>query len=605
MSGELPIEVPRRVGVQPAFDALDVVGEAVFWVESRPHSGGVSTLVRWRRADGRRDVTPAGFDVASSIHAYGGGVYASSSLGTWCVRDGHSLYRIGARGEVQPIGTWPPARHVEYGDLTVVGGELLCVREEASRPGAGDSLLAIPVAGNGVERVLTRAPAGFLAAPRAGPGRLAWLQWDGDQMPWDACELWVAQYQPGGPLGRRVVVAGGPSESVVEPRWGPDGDLYFVSDRTGWRNLYRWDGSQVQTVAPMAAECAAEPWELGYSSYAFLPDGRIVVAVQEGPRHSLAVIDPGGGVERIDTPYASLKPYVAALGGAVAVIASSPVDMPQVVVVPIDPANRRIELLADAHAPQFEATAISVPQQMAVRSGGRHVSVLLYAPTGAGRDWQAPLIVRVHPGPNASSTLRLDPQVQFFTSRGFAVVDVDYAGSAGYGRAFRQSLYGRWGIEDVADCEAVAGHLLGAGRAVPGQVFIRGASAGGYTALKAISADTPFAAATAVSAIVDPARWAHRAPRFQRAHATRLASSAGAVRAQAIRRPVLLVHGEDDPVAPSDEIEALATELRERALLHDLLILDGGGHQVARSVSAQAALEAELALYRSVVRGTR
>lgn len=586
--------------VPVAFDALGLGGEAVLWVESRPLDGGVRTLVRGRPGEGVRDVTLAGFDAASGIHAYGGGVWASSDLGTWCIRDGRAVYRINDSGPVQAIVAEQPESGFTYGDLAEAGGELLLIRENIGEPATGDSLLAIGLAGEAAPRVLTHAPDGFLAAPRAVPGRLAWLRWPGDQMPWDSSELWVADYEAGGWLGEKVVVAGGLGESVVEPRWGPDGGLYFVSDRTGWRNLYRWDGSQVRPVAPMSAECAAEPWELGYSSYAFLDDGRIAVAVQEGPRHRLAVIDPQGDVEPIDTPYTSLKPYVAARGDLVLMIASSPVTAPQVVAVSAKPSAARIEVLAGAEVPRLAGLAISVPDQIAVPSSGRQVTALLYPPTGAEPGWRAPLIVRAHPGPTASSALRLDWQVQFFTSRGFAVVDVDYAGSTGYGRTFRQSLYGRWGIADVADCRAVALHLAEAGRATPRQMFIRGASAGGYTALKAVSGDTPFAAATAVSAIVDPDRWVHRAPRFQRPHAARLRSAAGPVRAADICRPVLLIHGSDDPVAPADEIEMLAEGLRRRAVLHDLLILDAGGHEVARSVDAEGALEAELALYLSI-----
>ena len=202
--------------------------------------------------------------------------------------------------------------------------------------------------------------------------------------------------------------------------------------------------------------------------------------------------------------------------------------------------------------------------------------------------------MRAHPGPTASSVLRLDPQVQYFTGRGFAVVDVDYSGSTGYGRAFRESLYGRWGLDDVADCAAVAEHLVAAGRAVAGQVFIRGASAGGYTALRAVSQEGPFAAGVAVSAVVDPARWAQRAPRFQRPLAARLLG--GAVTASEVRTPVLLIHGTDDAVVPADDVLALADGLRSRGAPCEVLLLQGVGHDVA-----DAGLEAELRLYQQII----
>lgn len=582
------------------FDELRMLDDALFWIESRPQAGGGGTLVRWTPADGTSDMTPAGFDVTSDVHAYGGGVYAVIPGGVWCVRDGSAVRPVQGPGAPSTADLVTADRGVAYGDLTAAGGELLCVREAIDGSEEGDSLLAIPI-GVSSPRVLVREPAGFLASPRAVPGWLAWLRWPGEQMPWDATELVVARYEPGGPVGEGVVVAGGPRESVLEPRWGPDGHLYFVSDRTGWRNLYRWDGSQVRPVAPMAAECAAEPWELGYSSYAFLADGRIAMAVQQGPRHCLAVVEVGGGgVRRVELPFTSLKPYVAAGRDSVAVIASSPVTEQQVVVIPLGSPGP-VKVVARAGGPQPDGLAVSVPDELEVASEGRRVNVLVYPPVGVQGGWQAPLVVRAHPGPNASSMLRFDREVQFFTSRGFAVVDVDYAGSTGYGRAFRQALYGRWGVDDVADCRAVAEHLVGIGRAVLGQVFIRGASAGGYTALKAVSGDSPFAAAAAVSAIVDPDAWAWRAPRFQRAHAARLRGSAGAVRPADIDRPVLLVHGTGDPVAPVEEVEALAGGLSRRDLLYDLVIVDRGGHEVSRSGKAEVALEAELALYRSLL----
>ncbi|TDB95445.1 S9 family peptidase, partial [Micromonospora fluostatini] len=250
-----------------------------------------------------------------------------------------------------------------------------------------------------------------------------------------------------------------------------------MSDRDGWWNLFRWDGQEVRAIAPITGECAAEPWELGYASYDFLDDGRIAVAVQQGPRHRLVLVDQRGAVSPVDLPYTSIKPYVAAHGKTVALIASSSTAAPQVVLVHLTEGEPRLQVLARSEHAQLAGTAVSTPTELRVQvAEGREVVALVYAPTGSGPAWRAPVIVRAHPGPTASCLLRLDWQAQFFTSRGFAVVDVDYLGSTGYGRAFRESLYGRWGLDDVADCRAVAEHLLAAGRTVPGQVFIRGAS---------------------------------------------------------------------------------------------------------------------------------
>jgi dipeptidyl aminopeptidase/acylaminoacyl peptidase len=514
------------------------------------------------------------------------------------------MYRVDESGQPQPLGSVLAEPGIGHGDLVEYGGEVLCVQETTEASGAGDALIAIPTVGPGKPRVLARTD-GFFAAPRPAGRRLAWLRWGTDQMPWDGAELWVGRYRPGAHLTDAIIVAGGRDESVLEPRWGPDGDLYFVSDRSGWWNLYRWDGSRTRPVAPMDAECAPAPWELGYSSYAFLGNGGIVVTVQEGPCHALALIaGDGDGYQRIDVPYTSFKPYLAAHRRAVGVIASSASAAPQVVQLQLGEEPPRVEVLARAESAELDGLAISTPQQLSVTtSGDRHIAALLYPPTGAEPGWRAPLIVRAHPGPTASSALRLDWQVQFFTSRGLAVVDVDYVGSTGYGRRFRESLYGRWGIDDVADCRAVAEYLVDAGRAIAGQIFVHGASAGGYTALQAVSVEGPFAAATAISAIVDPDRWVRNAPRFQRAHATQLQSGAGRVRAEAIRTPVLLVHGFDDQVAPPAEVIALDSGLRTRRVPHRLLMLGDVGHEVAVSADAQTALQAEFQLYRTIVEG--
>jgi dipeptidyl aminopeptidase/acylaminoacyl peptidase len=237
-------------------------------------------------------------------------------------------------------------------------------------------------------------------------------------------------------------------------------------------------------------------------------------------------------------------------------------------------------------------------------AGGRTVTVLLYPPGGVSgaAGWSAPLIVRAHPGPTSSMNLRLDWHAQFLASHGFAVADVDYAGSSGYGRAFRQSLYGRWGTADVDDCAAVACHLVTAGRARPDQVFIYGASAGGYTALQAVSRPGPFAGAVARAAIVDPERWQHTAPRWQRPHARRLGGAAGPVRAASVDRPVLLIHGADDAIAPVADVVALADALAVAGKRHRLLVLGASGHQRSREQEDAEALGTEIAFYRSVMR---
>jgi dipeptidyl aminopeptidase/acylaminoacyl peptidase len=346
----------------------------------------------------------------------------------------------------------------------------------------------------------------------------------------------------------------------------------------------------------MPAECASAPWEAGYRSYAFLPGGRIGLAVQDGPLHRLAVVDKGY-VVWLDTPFTSIKPYLAALGDRLAVIGSSPTRAQQVAVVSTD-GSGNIEVVRDSPVRTEGAAQLTEPQVTQVATVGGPITAIVYPAPGPG---PAPLIVRVHPGPTHHSELRLDWEVQYFTSRGFAVVDVDYRGSTGYGRTFRKALDGAWGDADVDDCTAVARHLIADGVAMPGAVFIAGASAGGYTAIRAVSRhDTPFALAAARSSIVDPIRWQQTAPRFQRPHATILSHPNAAIDPAAVRRPVLLIHGDADPIAPVSDVRDLADALRDRGHLTTMIELPGVGHDIGGHALVRT-LEAELDAYTQVI----
>jgi len=579
-----------------SYDAVTVAAGHVWWLESRPERDGRAVLVRWDDLGGTREVSPPAGHIGTDIHAYGGGAYAVAPDGVWCVDPTQGLtYTPGHDGREPPVASQVP-NGSSLGDLQVAAGRLLCVRETP----AGDQLLEV-TAGVAEPRVLVRTD-GFFAAPRAASGRLAWLRWRADRMPWDDSELWVAPYVGGGGLGRAERVAGGNGESVTQPMWGPEGELLFVSDRSGWWNLYRWDGTSVRPVAPMAADVTPAPWELGYASYVPMAGGRAVMTAHEGARHRLLVADRHGQVRPVDVPYTSFKPYLAGSDRYLFAVAASATVPSQVVAIDLArPEDSRVL----ARPPQVVApTALSEPVVLRLASAdGATVAVVLYPPGGASVDWCAPLVVRAHPGPTASALIRLDWHVQFLTSNGFAVADVDYRGSTGYGREFRQGLYGRWGIDDVADCVLAANHLLDAGRSRPGEVFISGASAGGYTALKAVSADGPFAGAAARSSIVDPARWYTNAPRWQRPHAAQLASTAGPVRPAAVRRPVLLIHGVDDHVARVDDVLDLANGLRDADKPHRLVLLGGSGHRLSAQEATERVLQAEIDFYRSILHG--
>ena len=407
-------------------------------------------------------------------------------------------------------------------------------------------------------------------------------------MPWDHCELWVATLE-GGSVVDRLQVAGRGDEAVTQPLWGPDGNLYFASDRYGWWNIYCWTGSGVERVTEISGDQAVAHWEHGYKTFDFLDDGRLVVITQHGAFQFLDIVT-AGKCRRVPLEFSSLKPYLAVRGSEVGVIAASATSAAQ-------PMGLTVDALSVVPLSSSTVTYRRPPEDIVSESTTiGDVRALLYRSVG-DRSGVLPTIVRAHPGPTYNMRPRIDSHIRYFTRRGFLIVDVDYRGSTGYGRAFRQSLYGHWGEYDVADCVEVGRWLVATGQCDPALLFIAGASAGGYTALRAVCSDsTPFAAAVARSAIVDPSRWVATVPPFQRSHAQALAVNAPAVSAAAIARPVLLLHGSRDKVAPIQNIIALADTLNLMCRTNVLMSFDAG-HSLNTPTVLTAVLEAEARFY--------
>jgi dipeptidyl aminopeptidase/acylaminoacyl peptidase len=581
---DLPARDPWWVARQKvSLDELSAVGEALWWLQDSPQDN-TTRLMRLAAGGAPSPVSPPGFNVGGWLHAYGGGSYAVTDRTVWLAGDADSgLYRLNlATGVLEAVRG---GAEFLYGDLRACPVGLLAVRGGED----GDELILVDHGGERVQ-VLT-ASAGFLAGPCLRGQQLAFLEWDEDQAPWDGSRLVVARRAPDGSFEQAKVVAGGAGESVVQPAWGPDGALYYMSDRSGWWNLYRWDGRGHEPVAPMDRDCAPAPWEAGYRSFAFLLGGKIALTVQDGLSHGLAVAGADGTTRTVDVPLTSIKPYLAAVPGGLAVIGSAAASPPAVLSIALTSGTA-----TQASPPPSAAglqTTVGEKQQLHY---GDRLRFLLHRPQGDG---PFPLIVRAHAGPTDEVRDRLDWTREFFLAHGFAVAEVAYRGSAGLGRAFRTSLNGHWGTYDVQDCLTVAGALLAGGTARPGAVFMSGSSAGGYTALQAACVPrSPLTAVTAISAIVDPAGWAVTAPRFQRPHARTLAGPAGKVRADRVRVPALLVHGRGDDVAPAAEAERLASELRARDPRHEGLFFDGVGHHLSGPEALAGALAAELAFYR-------
>ena len=595
-----------------SYDAVQIAGDAVYWIEGRPDEGSRDTLVRWRPDGGATEPLPAGYSVGTHIYGYGGGAYRAWSGGVFFSSAADGSVRASTPSGVTTI-VHPSGGRAWYGDLEWVPGHrlLVAVRETSDADTEVSQLVAVRPGTAQTPHVLAEG-ADFYAAPRASPdGRwLAWLSWDHPSMPWDTTSLWLAPLDGDTLAGPARRVAGGEAESVFCPQWSPDGDLHFVSDRSGWWNLYRHRDGRIEPVVLGDAELGVAQWELGYSTYAFLRDGALAVIAQRGPRQQL-MIGPPERPWPVELPYTSIKPYLASDGRRLAFIGSCSTQASTVVLAEAGPGE--IRELADGPigtAPPL----VSLPERFSYRARDGHTCHGLYYPPQQTVHLP-PLIIRAHPGPTANATERLDLTVQFFTQKGFAVADIDYRGSTGYGRSYRSALRLRWGILDPQDCADAATHLAATGRVDPAHMVISGASAGGYTALRALlEAGSPFAAATATSAIIDPAAWRRAAPRFQSRHADTLIGPwpeaadeyqrrsvlHGAAR---IMQPVLLMHGTADPITPAAQAEQLAASLKASGRRCTLLLFPGEGHNLRARTSIETALHAELQHYRLAFAG--
>jgi dipeptidyl aminopeptidase/acylaminoacyl peptidase len=573
-------------------------------------------VVRWTPEHGAVDAVPEGFDVGTRVHEYGGGAYSLSGpmLFASC-SDDDRLYRIGLGRAPEPITPPPPVPGAaRYADLRVTpGGQwLLSVRERHDENAIVNELVILPADGSAPPRILSRGH-DFYAAPRPSPDgrRLAWITWNRPQMPWDGSDLWVADLRPDGTLGPARHVAGGPEESIVQPEWAADGELLFVSDRSGWWNLYREYDGQVEPLLPMAAEFADAPWELDYSSYAPLADGRIACCYRQDGTDYLGLLDPSRQhLESLKMPCTSIKPYLRSAADRLAFIAASPTSTPAVMTMEL--ADHRLETLAGGGCP-IPADYISMPRPISFpTTDGQVAHALYYPPTNPTAHGPAgqrpPLLVQPHAGPTTDAKTRLELRVQFFTSRGFAVVDVNYAGSTGYGRAYRERLTGRWGVADVADCIQAAHHLIAVGEVDPSRIVIAGASAGGFTALCALATHDLLAGGTSYFGIADLETFRQRAPKFQAHQLDRLVGpypqAADLYRAHSpvhladhIRRPVLLLQGLDDPVVAPAQAETMVQALERNYVPYRYCAFPGEAHGFRRAGTIRQALEEELAFY--------
>jgi dipeptidyl aminopeptidase/acylaminoacyl peptidase len=600
--------------------SVAIDGDDVYWLEGRPGEGGRSVLVR-RGADGTvADVTPEGYNVRSRVHEYGGGAYAVADGTVYFSNfSDQRIYRAG--GEPEPI---TPAGDWFYADAIVdrARRRVVCVREEhtagASEP--VNALVSIALDGEPGAGDVIASGYDFYASPRLNPdqSKLAWICWRHPQMPWDGTELWVADVGASGRLEGPVRVAGGDDESIYQPGWSPDGVLHFVSDRDGWWQLYRLEGAEVVPVvkkAPESAEFGRPQWVFGTSTWAFAGRDRIAASYTIAGHWHLATIDVATGtLKRVNTP---LEPrdWLTVTATHAVMIAASPTSTD--VVATVDLTSGATETLRAAATVELDPADISVPEPIEFpTTHDRTAHAFYYPPRNsaavAAEDERPPLIVISHSGPTTAAGATLDLKVQFWTTRGFAVVDVNYGGSSGYGREYRQRLNGRWGIVDVADVVAAARYLVSQGKADPNRLIIRGGSAGGYTTLAALTfAPDVFKAGASYYGISDIEMLAQDTHKFESRYLDSMIGPYPKMKEEYRARspihfiehlscPLILFQGLEDKVVPPNQSEMMASAVRSNGWPVAYLSFEGEQHGFRKAETIIRSLEAELFFYAAV-----
>jgi dipeptidyl aminopeptidase/acylaminoacyl peptidase len=593
---------------------------AVWWAEGRPTEGGRIVVVR-RDPDGTvADVLPAGWSARTRVHEYGGVAWLPLAGGglvfaSWADQ---RVYRLDPGAEPVPLTPEPAEPSgARFADPLRVGDEVWWVREEHSDGAITRGIVAVPLDGSMRLREIAGG-SDFLAAPRLSPDgrRLAWLAWDHPRMPWDGTELRVGTLAEDGTVTKVDTVLGGADEAVLQPEWLDDGTLVAVSDRSGWWNLYRVPaaGGEPQALCPRPEEFGAPLWTLGNRWFGLLPDGRIA-ALHGTDTIRLGLLDPASGeLTDLDLPYTSWGVVLTVAGTTATAVAASPTEPASVVAV--DLAAGTAEVLRVSLAERPDPAYLPVPRSITVPGPGeRDVHAHVYPPRNpsatAPEGELPPYVVFVHGGPTAHSAAVLDVEKAFFTSRGIGVVDVNYGGSAGYGRAYRERLRRQWGVVDVEDCVAVVRALVRAGEADGARLAIRGGSAGGWTTLAALTGTDTFAAGTSYYGVAELVDFVADTHDFESRYVDGLVGTLPEDRDVYVERaplshvdqlscPVLLLQGLEDKVVPPAQAEAFVAALRRKGIPHAYLAFEGEQHGFRKRETVIAALEAELSFYGQV-----
>ena len=589
------------------------VGDDLFWVESRPTEGGRVVLVRQTSDGATSDVNPPGFNARTRIHEYGGGAIGiSPDVILACQFENQRVYRLDGAAPVAITPEPDIPGGARYADFAFHGDLVICVRELHKNEGEPvNELVVFPLNGS-VAPASIFSGHDFFSTPRVSPdrSRLAWLAWDHPCMPWDGTKLYVGDLSLDGTISNAHVVAGHDDESVLQPEWAPDGTLHFVSDRTGWWNLYRQDGASDTALHTADMEFGRPQWGFGMRGYAFTDDGRIVTLFQQHARFYLGVLEDGD-LRTIDVGRTDLDASISVTGTTAWLVGSGPSTPSAVFNVNIE--NGHIEVFKESLSVDFDPALFSEPTTITFPTTDDAVAHAFYYPPNnpdfVGPSGELPpLVVWSHGGPTSACTEGFNLGKQYWTSRGFAVVDVNYRGSTGYGRDYRNQLRGRWGVVDTDDCIAAARYLADRGDIDPQRMAIRGGSAGGYTTLCALTFHNVFAAGASYFGVSDLSGLAEDTHKFESRYLDGMIGPYPEARdlyderspvfhTDQMNTPMLILQGLDDKVVLPNQAERMVAALKANGVPHTYVAFEGEGHGFRKAVNIITAVESELSFY--------
>jgi len=614
-SWKSPITAELVASSEIGLEQVRLDGDDLYWIERRAQEGGRKIIVR-RSPDGSiADITPTGFNARTRVHEYGGGDYA--------VTDGavifsnftdQRLYRQERTTAPKPLTAEGALRYAD-GQIDRQRRFFYCVREDHTGDGeAVNTIVQIDLT-NGASRIVA-AGNDFYSSPRLSPdsARLAWLSWNHPNMPWDGTELWIGKLDADGMVTSAEKIAGGMGESIFQPEWSPHGVLYFVSDRTGWWNLYRWNDNKVEPLCPMEAEFGQPQWVFGASLYGFATANSIVCSYTKNGCDYLALLDAARKkLDTITLPFTAISQLCVAANRVIFIGASATEAS---AIISLDVTTKEFQTLRRSRDIAVDAGYLSAPRAIEFPTAdGLTSHANFYPPKNrdyiAPPDEKPPLIVVSHGGPTSSSSSSLKYSIQYWSSRGIAVLDVNYGGSSGYGRAYRERLNGRWGIVDVGDCVNGARYLAERGEVDGDRLAIRGGSAGGYTTLCALTFRDAFKAGASHYGISDLEALAKDTHKFESRYMDRLIGPYPERRDLYIERSpihfterlnsaMILFQGLEDKVVPPNQAEQMVEAVRAKKLPVAYLAFEGEQHGFRKAENIRRVLEAEIYFYSKV-----